>query len=155
MKNEYFLNLFSFLFQALKRHVMTFGMITNAQKRKGKNNAVEGGLLKTAKGRVICAKVINAWIEYFMDFFVFRNWWSLNSDMKNKWFLNLFSFLFQALMRHVMTFGMITNAQKRKGKNNAVKGGLLKTAKGRVTCAKVINLWIEYFIYLFCTFHHF
>ena len=39
---------------------MTFGMITNAQKRKGKNNAVKGGLLKTAKGRVICAKVINA-----------------------------------------------------------------------------------------------
>ena len=39
---------------------MTFGMITNAQKRKGKKNAVEGGLLKTAKGRVICAKVINA-----------------------------------------------------------------------------------------------
>ena len=41
-------------------HVVTFGMKINAQIRKSKNNAVEGGLLKTAKGRVICAKVINA-----------------------------------------------------------------------------------------------
>ena len=41
-------------------HVVTFGMITNAQIRKGKNNALKGGLPKTAEGRVICAKVINA-----------------------------------------------------------------------------------------------
>ena len=59
--------------------------------------------------------------------------------MKKKQFLNWFNFLFQALLRNVMTFGILKNAQKRKGKKNAIKGGLLKIAKTRVICAKVIN----------------
>ena len=63
----------------------------------------------------------------------------MNSDIKNKLFLNLFGFLFQALVRHVMTFGILRNVQKRKGKKSAIRGGLLEIAKRRVTCAKVRN----------------
>ena len=39
---------------------MTFGILKDAQKRKGKNNAIEEGLLNIAKRRVIRAMVINA-----------------------------------------------------------------------------------------------
>ena len=67
----------------------------------------------------------------------------MNSDIKNKLFLNLFGFLFQALVRHVMTFGILKNAQKRKDKKNAIKEGLLKIAKKRVICVKVINARIS------------
>ena len=67
----------------------------------------------------------------------------MNSGMKNKLFLNLFSFMFQALVRHVMTFGILKNAQKRKDKKNAIKEGLLKIAKKRVICVKVINARIS------------
>jgi len=59
--------------------------------------------------------------------------------MKNKQFLNLLSFLFQALVRNVMTFGIFKNAQKRKGMKNAIIERLLKIAKRRVIYAKVIN----------------
>ena len=39
---------------------MTFGILKDAQKRKGKNNAINGGLPNIAKRRVIHAMVINA-----------------------------------------------------------------------------------------------
>ena len=51
---------------------MTFGILKNAQKRKDKKNAIKEGLLKIAKRRVICAKVINARISNQLEVFIFE-----------------------------------------------------------------------------------
>ena len=63
----------------------------------------------------------------------------LKSNNDKYRFLNLFSFVFQASMRHVMTSGSLKNAIERNREENVGRRGLLKIAKRRVVFAQVTN----------------
>ena len=63
----------------------------------------------------------------------------LNSKTKNRQFLNSIGFLFQVLLRHVMTTGSLANAKKGNCKEDARGPGLLRIAKRRAVFAQVIN----------------
>ena len=54
-------------------------------------------------------------------------------------FLNLFSFVLQVPMRHVMTTGSLKDAKERNRKENVERRRLLKIAKRRVIFAQVKN----------------
>ena len=67
------------------------------------------------------------------------NYSILKSNNDKYRFLNLFCFVFQALMRHVMTTGSLKDAIERNREENVGRRGLLKIAKRHVVFAQVTN----------------